>query len=77
MLQNLWVLLKEYGISVKALVAVISHFIHGGKSKTSNLEERLHALQAASLYLLLLKIPGKNILSDNSRMSFFVYNVLF
>lgn len=58
-LQNLWVLLKENGISVKTLVAVISHFIHGGKSKTSNLEQRLHALQAASLYLLLLKIPGK------------------
>ncbi|KAL2078279.1 hypothetical protein ACEWY4_025964 [Coilia grayii] len=56
--QNVWVLLKENGISVKALVAVISHFILAGKSKTSSLDERLHALQAASVYLLLLKIPG-------------------
>ncbi|XP_076150285.1 condensin-2 complex subunit D3 [Alosa pseudoharengus] len=56
--QNVWVLMKENEISVKALVAVISHFIFEGKSKTSNVEERLHALQAASLYLLLLRIPG-------------------
>ncbi|XP_063077652.1 condensin-2 complex subunit D3 [Engraulis encrasicolus] len=56
--QNVWVLLKENGISIKALVAVISHFIHMGKSKASSLEDRLHALQAASVYLLLLKIPG-------------------
>ncbi|XP_042558993.1 condensin-2 complex subunit D3 isoform X2 [Clupea harengus] len=56
--QNVWILLKENDISVKTLVAVMSHFILEGKSTNSNLEERLHALQAASLYLLLLRIPG-------------------
>ncbi|XP_062373524.1 condensin-2 complex subunit D3 isoform X2 [Sardina pilchardus] len=56
--QNVWVLMKENDISVKTLVAVISHFIFEGKSKNSNVEDRLHALQAASLYLLLLRIPG-------------------
>ncbi|TRY56494.1 hypothetical protein DNTS_008784 [Danionella cerebrum] len=56
--ESIWVVFGENGISAKALVAVLSYFILGAKAKSTNLEQRLCGLHAASLYLLLLKIPG-------------------
>ncbi|XP_067297852.1 condensin-2 complex subunit D3 isoform X2 [Pseudorasbora parva] len=56
--QNVWVVFGENGVSAKTLVAVLSYFILSAKSKSPSLEQRLYGLQAASLYLLLLKIPG-------------------
>ncbi len=49
----------ENGVSAKTLVAVLSYFILTAKTKSPSLEQRLCGLQAASLYLLLLKIPGQ------------------
>lgn len=49
----------ENGVSTKALVAVLSYFILSAKGKSPSLEQRLCGLEAASLYLLLLKIPGQ------------------
>lgn len=49
----------ENGVSAKTLVAVLSYFILSAKAKNPSLEQRLCGLQAASLYLLLLKIPGQ------------------
>ncbi|KAM9364165.1 LOW QUALITY PROTEIN: condensin-2 complex subunit D3-L-like [Pholidichthys leucotaenia] len=56
--QNIWVILGENGVSVKSLVAMLSYFVLVGKSKVANVQKRVNALQSASLYLLLLKIPG-------------------
>ncbi|XP_051558295.1 condensin-2 complex subunit D3 isoform X1 [Myxocyprinus asiaticus] len=56
--QSVWVVFGENGLSTKALVAVLSYFILSAKTKSPSLEQRLCGLQAASLYLLLLKIPG-------------------
>uniref|UniRef100_A0AAY4AAJ2 Condensin complex subunit 1 C-terminal domain-containing protein n=1 Tax=Denticeps clupeoides TaxID=299321 RepID=A0AAY4AAJ2_9TELE len=56
--QNVWMVLGESGIPIKTLVAVLSYYILGGKSTTATVEQRLKALQAASVYLLLLKVPG-------------------
>lgn len=50
----------ENGVSMKSLVAVLACFVLGGKAKSSSVEQRRHSLQAASLYLLLLRIPGKS-----------------
>ncbi len=58
-LQSVWVVFGENGVSAKTLVAVLSYFILSAKTKTPSLEQRLCGLQAASLYLLLLKIPGQ------------------
>uniref|UniRef100_A0AAY4ABB0 Condensin complex subunit 1 C-terminal domain-containing protein n=1 Tax=Denticeps clupeoides TaxID=299321 RepID=A0AAY4ABB0_9TELE len=55
---NVWMVLGESGIPIKTLVAVLSYYILGGKSTTATVEQRLKALQAASVYLLLLKVPG-------------------
>lgn len=49
----------ENGVSAKTLVAVLSYFILRAKTKSPSLEQRLCGLQAASLYFLLLKIPGQ------------------
>ncbi|KPP77751.1 condensin-2 complex subunit D3-like [Scleropages formosus] len=57
--ESLWAVLGENGVSTSALVAVLSHFIIAIRSKTNTLNQRLCALQAASLYLLLLGVPGK------------------
>lgn len=57
-LQSVWNVFGENEVSVKSLIAVLASFILGAKSKTSSVEQRRHALQAASLYLLLLRIPG-------------------
>uniref|UniRef100_A0A672MFI8 Condensin-2 complex subunit D3 n=1 Tax=Sinocyclocheilus grahami TaxID=75366 RepID=A0A672MFI8_SINGR len=56
--QSIWVVFGENGVSAKTLVAVLSYFILSAKTKSPSLEQRLCGLQAASLYLLLLKIPG-------------------
>ncbi|XP_076874231.1 condensin-2 complex subunit D3-L-like isoform X1 [Brachyhypopomus gauderio] len=56
--QSVWKVFVENGISVKTLVAVLASFIHGGKARCPSVEQRRYSLQAAALYLLLLKIPG-------------------
>uniref|UniRef100_A0A8C7VMP7 Non-SMC condensin II complex subunit D3 n=1 Tax=Oncorhynchus mykiss TaxID=8022 RepID=A0A8C7VMP7_ONCMY len=53
-----WTVFGDNGVSVKSLVAVLSYFVLGGKSKTASVQQRISALQASSLYLLLLGIPG-------------------
>uniref|UniRef100_A0A673XF30 Condensin-2 complex subunit D3 n=1 Tax=Salmo trutta TaxID=8032 RepID=A0A673XF30_SALTR len=55
---SVWTVFGDNGVSVKSLVAVLSYFILGGKSKTASVQQRISALQASSLYLLLLGIPG-------------------
>ncbi|XP_055083053.1 condensin-2 complex subunit D3 [Periophthalmus magnuspinnatus] len=56
--QSVWAVLQENGISVKTLVAVLSFFVFGGKCKNADVQQRVSALQAASVYLLLLGLPG-------------------
>uniref|UniRef100_A0A8K9X2Y6 Non-SMC condensin II complex subunit D3 n=1 Tax=Oncorhynchus mykiss TaxID=8022 RepID=A0A8K9X2Y6_ONCMY len=55
---SVWTVFGDNGVSVKSLVAVLSYFVLGGKSKTASVQQRISALQASSLYLLLLGIPG-------------------
>lgn len=61
-LQSIWGILRENGVSIKALVAVLSFYVLGAKTKAANTQHRVRGLYAASLYLLLLKIPGKGAL---------------
>lgn len=63
-LQSIWALLVENGMSVKSLVAALSFFVLAGKAKAANVRQRVSSLHAASLYLLLLGIPGKNVLGN-------------
>ncbi|XP_041646222.1 condensin-2 complex subunit D3 isoform X2 [Cheilinus undulatus] len=56
--QSVWATLGENGVSVKSLVAVLSLFVLAGKVKAANVQQRVSGLHAASLYLLLLGIPG-------------------
>ncbi|XP_024149967.2 condensin-2 complex subunit D3 [Oryzias melastigma] len=56
--QSIWGILRENGVSIKALVAVLSFYVLGAKTKAANTQHRVRGLYAASLYLLLLKIPG-------------------
>ncbi|XP_042290067.1 condensin-2 complex subunit D3 [Thunnus maccoyii] len=56
--QSIWALLVENGMSVKSLVAALSFFVLAGKAKAANVRQRVSSLHAASLYLLLLGIPG-------------------
>ncbi|XP_039478021.1 condensin-2 complex subunit D3 isoform X1 [Oreochromis aureus] len=56
--QSVWAVLGESGISVKSLVAVLSFFVLAGKSKVASGHQRVNSLCAASVYLLLLRIPG-------------------
>ncbi|KAM9344578.1 condensin-2 complex subunit D3 [Symphorus nematophorus] len=56
--RSIWATLGENGVSVKSLVAVLSFFILAGKSKVANVQQRVNGLHAASLYLLLMGIPG-------------------
>ncbi|XP_066516034.1 condensin-2 complex subunit D3 isoform X2 [Hoplias malabaricus] len=56
--QSVWTVLGENELSVKSLVAVLACFVLGAKAKSPSVEQRHYSLQAASLYLLLLKIPG-------------------
>uniref|UniRef100_A0A671VZS1 Non-SMC condensin II complex, subunit D3 n=1 Tax=Sparus aurata TaxID=8175 RepID=A0A671VZS1_SPAAU len=55
---NIWATLGVNGVSVKSLVAVLSYFILAGKAKAANVQQRVNGLHAASIYLLLLGIPG-------------------
>ncbi|KAJ8347580.1 hypothetical protein SKAU_G00261690 [Synaphobranchus kaupii] len=55
---NVWTTFGENGVCVNAVVAVLSHFFLGVKARTASLSQRLNALHAGSVYLLLLGIPG-------------------
>ncbi|XP_068424000.1 condensin-2 complex subunit D3 isoform X2 [Clinocottus analis] len=56
--QSIWAILGENEVPIKSLVAVLSFFVLTGKAKTANVQQRVSGLHAASLYLLLLGIPG-------------------
>ncbi|XP_070772267.1 condensin-2 complex subunit D3 [Enoplosus armatus] len=56
--QSIWATLGESGVPVKSLVAVLAFFVLGGKDKAANVQQRVSSLHAASIYLLLLGIPG-------------------
>ncbi|GAA6228439.1 condensin-2 complex subunit D3 [Lates japonicus] len=56
--QSIWAILGENGVPVKSLVAVLSFFVLAGKAKAANVQQRVNGLHAASLYMLLLGIPG-------------------
>uniref|UniRef100_A0A3P8WQ73 Non-SMC condensin II complex, subunit D3 n=1 Tax=Cynoglossus semilaevis TaxID=244447 RepID=A0A3P8WQ73_CYNSE len=55
---NIWAYLGENNVPVKSLVAALSFFVLTGKNKKAKVEQRLNSLHAASLYLLLLGMPG-------------------
>ncbi|XP_051936974.1 condensin-2 complex subunit D3 [Hippocampus zosterae] len=57
-LQSVWIQLRENGVSVQSLVAVLSFFVLTGNAKAANVQQRVGSLHAASLYLLLLGVPG-------------------
>ncbi|XP_035801097.2 condensin-2 complex subunit D3 isoform X2 [Amphiprion ocellaris] len=56
--QSIWTILGDNGVSIRSLVAVLSVFVQAGKAKVANVQQRVNGLYAASLYLLLLGIPG-------------------
>uniref|UniRef100_A0A803T7G9 Condensin-2 complex subunit D3 n=1 Tax=Anolis carolinensis TaxID=28377 RepID=A0A803T7G9_ANOCA len=56
--ESIWSLFAENNISHNALVAVFHHFVQEAKNKKANLHQRLCALHAARLYILLIEIPG-------------------
>ncbi|XP_061546170.1 condensin-2 complex subunit D3 [Phycodurus eques] len=56
--QSIWRQLRESGVSVQSLVAVLSFFVLTAKGKAANTQQRVRTLHAASLYVLLLGIPG-------------------
>ncbi|KAM9804090.1 condensin-2 complex subunit D3 [Neosynchiropus ocellatus] len=56
--QDFWAVLGEHGVSVKCLVAVLSFFVLNGKTKGASVERRVCCLHAASIYMLILGIPG-------------------
>uniref|UniRef100_A0A8C2YZZ0 Non-SMC condensin II complex, subunit D3 n=1 Tax=Cyclopterus lumpus TaxID=8103 RepID=A0A8C2YZZ0_CYCLU len=56
--ESIWAILGENEVPIKSLVAVLSFFVLAGKAKTANVQQRVSGLHAASLYLLLLGIPG-------------------
>ncbi|KAE8280284.1 Condensin-2 complex subunit D3 Non-SMC condensin II complex subunit D3 [Larimichthys crocea] len=56
--QSIWATLGENRVSIKSLVAVLSFFVLAGKAKAANVQQRVNGLHAASVYLLLLGIPG-------------------
>uniref|UniRef100_A0A3P9Q8W3 Non-SMC condensin II complex, subunit D3 n=1 Tax=Poecilia reticulata TaxID=8081 RepID=A0A3P9Q8W3_POERE len=55
---GVWVILGENRVSVKSLVAVLSSFVLAARTKGANVQQRVCGLHAASVYLLLLGIPG-------------------
>uniref|UniRef100_A0AAQ5ZYB1 Condensin complex subunit 1 C-terminal domain-containing protein n=1 Tax=Amphiprion ocellaris TaxID=80972 RepID=A0AAQ5ZYB1_AMPOC len=55
---SIWTILGDNGVSIRSLVAVLSVFVQAGKAKVANVQQRVNGLYAASLYLLLLGIPG-------------------
>uniref|UniRef100_A0A8C4HUN4 Condensin complex subunit 1 C-terminal domain-containing protein n=1 Tax=Dicentrarchus labrax TaxID=13489 RepID=A0A8C4HUN4_DICLA len=56
--RSIWATLGENGVSVKSLVAVLSSFVLAVKAKAASVQQRVNSLHAASVYLLLLGIPG-------------------
>lgn len=68
-LQGVWVILGENRVSVKSLVAVLSSFVLAAKTKGANVQQRVCGLYAASVYLLLLGIPGEHIWKQFVRVS--------
>ncbi|XP_028324402.1 condensin-2 complex subunit D3 isoform X2 [Gouania willdenowi] len=56
--QSVWAVLGENRVSVKNLVAVLSFFVLAVKNQTANLQQRVNGLYSASVYLLLLGLPG-------------------
>ncbi|MEQ2275593.1 hypothetical protein XENORESO_005906 [Xenotaenia resolanae] len=58
--QGVWVILGENGVSLKSLVAVLSHFVLAVRAKGASVQQRVCGLYAASVYLLLLGIPVIN-----------------
>lgn len=58
-------MLGESQVSIKSLVAVLSSFILSGKDKTASVQQRVSALHAASVYMLLLGIPGEETLKKS------------
>lgn len=59
--QSIWAILGENRVSIKSLVAVLSSFILAGKMRVATVQQRVSSLHAASVYMLLLGIPGKQI----------------
>lgn len=59
--QSIWAILGENCVSLKSLVAVLSSFILAGKTRVAAVQQRVSSLHAASVYILLLGIPGKQI----------------
>uniref|UniRef100_A0A3Q3WCI5 Condensin-2 complex subunit D3 n=1 Tax=Mola mola TaxID=94237 RepID=A0A3Q3WCI5_MOLML len=55
---SIWATLGENEVSIKSLVAMLSFFVLAGKAKMANVQQRVSSLHAASVYLLLLGIPG-------------------
>ncbi|XP_075902222.1 condensin-2 complex subunit D3 isoform X3 [Nelusetta ayraudi] len=55
---SVWSMLGESRVSIKSLVAVLSSFVLPGKDKAAGVQQRVSALHAASIYVLLLGIPG-------------------
>uniref|UniRef100_A0A8C5E3J5 Condensin complex subunit 1 C-terminal domain-containing protein n=1 Tax=Gouania willdenowi TaxID=441366 RepID=A0A8C5E3J5_GOUWI len=56
--ESVWAVLGENRVSVKNLVAVLSFFVLAVKNQTANLQQRVNGLYSASVYLLLLGLPG-------------------
>ncbi|XP_068597136.1 condensin-2 complex subunit D3 [Brachionichthys hirsutus] len=56
--QSIWAALGENNVSLKSLVAVLSYFVLGAKAKGADVRQRIAGLNAASVYLLLLAVPG-------------------
>ncbi|XP_059215745.1 condensin-2 complex subunit D3 [Centropristis striata] len=56
--QSIWIILGKNEVSIKSLVATLSFFVLAGKAKTATVQQRVLGLNAASVYLLLLGIPG-------------------
>lgn len=60
---------------MKTLVAVLSSFILAGQTKDVTVQQRVNSLHAASVYLLLLGIPGKQIQAMFERTcTMFIFN---
>lgn len=58
-LQSIWATLGDNGVSVKTLVAALSFFVLTAKSNGAKVQQRVNGLHAASVYLLLLGVPGE------------------
>ena len=55
----MWEELGNSGGSTRSLVALLAYLVLKGRSNGASAHQRTTALQAASLYLLLLRVPGE------------------